>query len=121
MKIKTIITASFLTLGCEAPQKVIDEVSHLKELGYVDFNCDKLESNSPNVINVYTYVEPQETEKHMLVARCKDFECSFEEITNSSVPQNFVRLSHVFSKAYVYREDELILTYNVDKFDNIKN
>lgn len=121
MKIKTVITASFLTLGCEAPQKAIDEVSHLKELGYVNFNCDKLESNSPNIINVYTYVEPQETEKHMLVARCKDFKCRFEEISNSSVPQKFVCLSHDLSKDYMYREDELILTYNVDKFADIKN
>ena len=121
MKINTVITASFLVFGCEAPQKVIDEVSHLKELGYIDFSCDKLESNTPNIINVYTYVKPQVSGKYMLVARCNDFKCKFEEINNSNVPQKFVCLSHDLSKEFMIKEDEAILTYNVDKFNDIKN
>ena len=121
MKLLIVLTAAILSCACEAQQKVIDEVSHLKELGYTKFNCDKLESNLPNVINVYTYVKPQETEKYMLVARCNGLKCRFEEINNSNVPQKFVCLSHDLRKDYSNKEEEIILTYNVDKFIDIKN
>lgn len=121
MKLLTVLTAAILSYACDAQQKVIDEVSHLKELGYVEINCDKLESNSPNIINVYTFVEPQEAEKHMLVARCKGFKCYFEEIDNNKVPQKFVCLSHDLNKEYMFEEEETILTYNVTRFNDIKN
>lgn len=121
MKLLIALTASILTYACEAQQKIIDEVSLLKDLGYIKFNCDKLESNSLNVINVYTYVEPQEINKYMLVARCTDLKCKFEEINNDNVPQKFVCLSHDLSKDYMYKEEEIILTYNVNKFIDIKN
>ena len=121
MKLLTVLTAAVLSCACEAQQKAIDEVSHLKELGYVELNCDKLESDSPNVINVYTFVEPQETKKYMLAARCKGLKCSFEEIDNNKVPQKFVCLSHNLNKEYMFEEEETILTYNVTKFNDIKN
>ena len=121
MKTLTVLTAAILSFGCEAQQKAIDEVSHLKELGYTSFNCDKIESNSPNIIDIYTYVKPLETEKYMLVARCEGLKCKFEEINNSNVPQKFVCLSYDLNKDYNFKEDELILTYNIEKFKDIKN
>jgi hypothetical protein len=122
LKINTIITASFLIFGCEAPQKAIDEVSHLKELGYNTFFCDKLRSEpGSNVIEVYTYVEPQTDDKHMIAARCKEMKCSFEEIKDNIIPSEFICATHNLNNTYDNVEPEIILTYNVGKFNDIKN
>lgn len=120
MKTISSLTAVLLCFSCEASQKPIDETKYLKDIGYKNVYCDKIQSVNENVIEIYTLIEPISYNKHMIIARCRQKNCEYEDIPFFDVPKKFVCLSYYLNKENNL-DEQTILSYNIEKFKDIKN
>lgn len=125
MKTFLYIIAAFamFQLGCEADQKSSDYVEFLQDSGYKKINCDLSYNEEIKSYDFFADIIPISNKKEMLLARCiPNSSCDFEIIEDNKTPirilcQRFYDTDKFESE---YDHDQIILTFNIKKFLDIK-
>lgn len=111
-----------LTLtACHEQDTNLDNVSHLKELGYKKLICNQIsyQKSEDESINIWAKVKPVNPSLSMLLARCSDNKCSYEEISRSFIPATAICQKFVITDnghTPVYNDNSTTLIFNVERY-----
>jgi hypothetical protein len=113
-----------LLLGCDNFQKASTNIGHLKSLGYNNFNCSKL-NYVEDEISYYKfseYILPIDENLEMLIARCVNNQCEYEFVPNKNIPSDLICQIYYndLNNTSEYHRDQIIMTFNIKKFNDIK-
>ena len=113
-----------LLLGCDNIQKSSTNIGQLKNLGYNNFNCTKLDyiKDEVNYYKISEYILPKDKDLEMLVARCVNDKCEYEFIPNEDIPSDLICQIYYddINNTAEYDRDQIIMTFNIEKFNDIK-
>ena len=113
-----------LLLGCDNIQKSSTNIGQLKNLGYNNFNCTKLDyiKDEVNYYKISEYILPKDKDLEMLVARCVNDKCKYEFIPNEDIPSDLICQIYYddINNTAEYDRDQIIMTFNIKKFNDIK-
>ena len=119
-----LILSLFLLCNCESYQSSKDNITHLKELGYKEINCNLhfVEDEIINYYEFYIQVYPIKDNLEMLAARCYDGYCYFEQIQENTLPSKYVCQRFYDDEEFSseFDKDQTLLFFNVEKFIDIK-
>jgi hypothetical protein len=118
--ISLIISFSFV--ACENVQKPISNIEFLKDSGYKSFYCTNISyyKSDNEFIGIWETVEPIDESLSMLIARCENNRCTYEEVSGNLIPaivycQRFFIDQTNNHHTPEYSEESIVLTYNVKK------
>ena len=111
-----------LQFGCEADPKPMSYVEFLKDSGYKSLDCSLSYNEDIQTFDLTAEVVPKSERVEMLLARCVNNLCDFEIIEESSVPTKILCQRFYNSKYFTSAFDleQIILTYNTERFLDIK-
>lgn len=113
-----------LLIGCDNFQKASTNIGQLKNLGYTNFNCSKLNyvEDETSYYKFSEYILPIDEDLEMLVARCVNDKCDYEFVPNKNIPTDFICQIYYndSNNTAEYSRDQIIMTFNIEKFNDIK-
>lgn len=111
-----------LQFGCEADPKPTSYVDFLKDSGYRSLECSLSYNEDIQTFDLTAEVVPKSERVEMLLARCVNNLCEFEIIKESSVPTRILCQRFYNNKDFPseFNLDQVILTYNTERFLDIK-
>jgi hypothetical protein len=111
-----------LQFGCEADPKPTNYVEFLKDAGYKSLECSLSYNEDIQTFDLTAEVIPKSERVEMLLARCVNNLCDFEIIEESSVPTKILCQRFYNSEDFLseFSLDQIILTYNTERFLDIK-
>ena len=117
---KALITFLILT-ACQENDTYTDNVSHLQEIGYKKLFCDQIsyQKSEDESIDIWTKVKPINPNISMLLARCLDNECTYEEISKNIIPAIAVCQRFVITESGhepFYDDNSTALIFNVERY-----
>jgi len=118
--ISLIISISFV--ACENVQKPASNVEFLKSVGYENFYCTNISyyKSEDEFIGIWETIKPVDDNLSMLIARCKNDKCEYEEVARNLIPaivycQRFFINESGNYHTPEYDEESIVLTYNITK------
>lgn len=111
-----------LQFGCEADPKPTSYVEFLKDSGYRNLECSLSYNEDIQAFDLTAEVVPKSERVEMLLARCVNNLCEFEIIEESSVPTRILCQRFYNDKEFPseFSLDQIILTFNTERFLDIK-
>ena len=117
-----ILLFIMLQFGCEANPKPPSYVEFLKDSGYKNLECSLSYNEDIQTFDLTAEVIPKSKKFEMLLARCNNNLCDFEIVEESSVPTKILcqRFYNDENFSSEFNLDQVILTYNAERFVDIK-
>lgn len=117
---KIVIVLLVLT-ACQAKDTHLDNVVHLKNLGYKKLFCDQIsyQKSEDESINIWAKVKPIDPNISMLLARCLDDKCVYEEIPRNFIPATAICQRFVITgdgHTPLYDDKSTALIFNVERY-----
>jgi len=117
---KTLIAILILT-ACSNKEDNIDNVRYLKDLGYTQLLCDQIsyQKSDDESIDIWAKVKPIDPSLSMILARCSNNNCNYEEISRRFIPATAICQKFVITgdgHTPVYNDDSTTLIFNIERY-----
>ena len=117
---KALITLLILT-ACQENNMDTDNISYLKDIGYKKLVCDQIsyQKSEDESIDIWAKVKPIDPDVSMLLARCLNNKCSYEEISKNIIPAVAVCQRFVITEnghEPLYDDNSTALIFNVERY-----
>ena len=96
--------------ACQEIDTHSDNVTHLQDLGYKKLICDQIsyQKSENESIDIWAKVKPIDPSISMLLARCLDNKCVYEEI-----PRNFIPATAICQRFIIFDTYLIVSLYYI--------